>query len=136
MFLRRRKKIARSRRGFTFVEACLAMMVLGFAAVTIPRVYYSGLRSMEERKFRLQVDSIMRAKMEKLLGTRYEWRYKDSAFVMIDGVQYELEWDILDIDLDGDSKKEKDVQEIKVSLAGTEMYTVVTDPEGRITKIP
>ena len=129
---------ARSCKGFTLVEIMLAIILLGLSATGITSLYLSGLKSLSVQDDGMLLDSRLRSQMEVLVGTEFTTLSNGSEVITINGQNYTINWNVVSVDLDGDSTPEPNAKQVTVSVsgvAGRTLTTIVVDHEGRVNKI-
>ena len=124
--------------GFTLVEAMLSVVILGLMVTGISALYLSGLQSLNTQDDRMLLDSRLRSRMEMLVGTEFATLSNGSEVVTINGQDYTINWNVVSVDLDGDSTPESNAKQVTVSVSGVtgrSLTTIVVDHEGRVSKI-
>lgn len=122
-------------RGFTLVEALLAVAVVGLAAAALSDTFGSGLRSLGFQSSRQRLDSEMRSRMELLLAQPPATLTNGSSVVAVDGTNYTVSWQIQTIDLDGDTVAEPSARQVTVTAEGRSLVVILADPMGQVSKI-
>jgi len=125
-------------RGFTLIEALLAVVILGLMATSIGAVYVSGLKSLDAGHERMLLDSLVRSRMEFLLGQPFDQVAGGSEVVTVKGQNYTINWSAPLVDLDGDANPESGAKQVTVSVAGEpacSLTTILVDNEDRVGKI-
>lgn len=125
-------------RGFTLVEALISVVLLGLMISGISALYISGLQSLNAHDDRMLLDSRLRSRMEMLVGTEFATLSNGSEVVSINGQNYTINWNVVSIDLDGDSNPEPNAMQVTVSVAGIaghSLTTIIVDHEGQLGKI-
>ena len=108
-------------------------MVTGIATL-----YASGLQSLNTQDDRMLLDSALRSRMEVLVGTNFTALSAGSEVVNVNGQNYTINWNVVSIDLDGDSNPEPNAMQVTVSIAelpDRSLTTILVDNEGRVGKI-
>jgi hypothetical protein len=125
--------------GFTLVEALLSVAFLGLVGVSIGAVYSSGNRSTDFKRDRMHLDMKLRGRMEVLIHEDFNTISGNSDFVSISGTTFQLVWDVVPVDLDGDSLPEPTAKQLTVFVSGLSDYSLTTirvDNEDKVGKIP
>ena len=128
----------KSHNGFTVTEVLFSVILLGIIATTITVPYISGFQSLEVQADRMLLDSRLRSRMEVLVGTDFDSLNSGSEVVTVNEQNYTINWNVVPLDLDGDTNPEPTAVQVSVSVAGMSgrsLTTIVVDNEGRIGKI-
>jgi prepilin-type N-terminal cleavage/methylation domain-containing protein len=128
----------KSHNGFTVTEVLFSVILLGIIAMTVTVPYISGLQSLEVQADRMLLDSRLRSRMEVLVGTDFDSLNSGSEVVTVNEQNYTINWNVVLLDLDGDTNPEPTAVQVSVSVAGmsgSSLTTIVVDNEGRIGKI-
>ena len=131
-------KPLRTCSGFSLVEALLSVALLALLASAISTPYISGLNSLNVQADRMLLDSHLRSRMEVLVGTDFGSLSSGSEVVTANGQSFTINWNVVPIDLDGDSSPEPTAKKVTVSVAGESgrtLTTILVDNEGRVGKI-
>ncbi|MBT8364230.1 MAG: prepilin-type N-terminal cleavage/methylation domain-containing protein [Deltaproteobacteria bacterium] len=124
--------------GFTLVEVLLSAALLGLMVTGIATLYASGLQSLNNQDDRMLLDSALRSRMEVLVGTNFTALSPGSEVVNVNGQNYTINWNVVSIDLDGDSNPEPNAMQVTVSIAelpDRSLTTILVDNEGGVGKI-
>ena len=124
--------------GFTLVEVLLSVILLGLMISSISALYISGLESLGTQDDRMLLDSHLRSRMEVLVGTEFTALSNGSEVVNVNGQNFTINWNVVSIDLDGDSNPEPSAMQVIVSVAGAaghSLTTIIVDHEDRVGKI-
>jgi prepilin-type N-terminal cleavage/methylation domain-containing protein len=124
--------------GFTLVEVMLSVALLALLASAISTPYISGLKSLNVQADRMLLDSHLRSRMEILVGTDFGSLSSGSEMVTVNGQSFTINWNVVPIDLDGDSNPEPTARQVTVSVAGVSsrtLTTILVNNEGRVGKI-
>jgi len=125
-------------RGFTLIEILLSMILLGLMITAISALYISGLQALDTQDDSMLLDSHLRSRMEVLVGTEFVTLGNGSQAVSVNGKNYTINWNVVPIDLDGDSTPESNAVQVTVSvvgIAGHSLTTIIVDHEDRVGKI-
>lgn len=128
----------KSHNGFTVTEVLFSVILLGIIAMTVTVPYISGFQSLEVQADRMLLDSRLRSRMEVLVGTDFDSLNSGSEVVTVNEQNYTINWNVVPLDLDGDTNPEPTAVQVSVSVAGmsgNSLTTIVVDNEGRIGKI-
>ncbi len=124
--------------GFTLVEILLSVILLGLMITGISALYISGLQALNTQDDRILLDSHLRSRMEVLVGTEFATLSNGSEVVTVNGQNYTINWNVVFIDLDGDSNPEPNATQVTVSVAGIaghSLTTIIVDHDGSVGKI-
>ena len=125
-------------RGFTLIEALIAVALLAIVAVGISAPFISGFQALDVQAERMLLDSRLRSRMEVLAGTDFGSLNAGSEAITIRGRNYTIAWTVANVDLDGDLTPEPTAKQVTVSvseLPGHALTTIRVDNEGRVGKI-
>lgn len=122
-------------RGFTLVEALLAVAITGLVAAAVTDTFGSGLRALAFQSSRQRLDSEMRSRMELLLAQPPAQLTAGSAAISVDGRSYTLTWQVQPVDLDADGVNDSGVRQLTVSCEGRSLVTLAVDPMGQVAKL-
>ena len=125
-------------RGFTLVEVLISVALLGLMVTGIATLYASGLQSLSIQDDRMLLDSALRSRMEVLVGTNFGSLNNGSEVVTVNGQNYTINWNVVSMDLDGDSNPEPNAMQVTVSiteLPDRSLTTILVDNEGSVGKI-
>lgn len=132
--VRRTRKTNRE-HGFTLVEALISSVVLVLAVTVMAELYYTGMQVMEAQAERALLDGSLRSRMELLISQRFNQVTSGADTVTVNGVDYPITWTVANVDLDGDMAPEAGAKEIRVTLDGRTLTTIVADHSGRVGKM-
>ena len=124
--------------GFTLVEALLSVALLALVAGTVAAPYIAGLQSLESQNDLMLLDSALRSRMEVLVSTDFSSLGAGSEVVTVNGQSFTINWNVVPVDLDGDSNPEPTAKQVTVSVAdmtGRSLTTIMVDNEGSVGKI-
>ena len=124
--------------GFTLVEALLSVALLGIMVTGIATLYVSGLQSLNTQDDRMLLDSALRSRMEVLVGTDFGSLGNGSEVVTVNGQNFTINWNVVSIDLDGDSHPEPNAMQATVSITELPdrfLTNILVDNEGSVGKI-
>ena len=124
--------------GFTLVEALLSVALLALVASTVAAPYITGLQSLDGQNDLMLLDSALRSRMEVLVSTDFSSLSAGSEVVTVNGQSYTINWNVVPVDLDGDSNPEPTAKQVTVSVAGVtgrSLTTIMVDNEGSVGKI-
>ena len=124
--------------GFTLVEVLFSVILLGIIATSITVPYISGFQSLEVQSEHMLLDSQLRSRMELLVGTDFGTLSSGSEVVTVNGQNYTINWNVVPIDLDGDSSPEPTAKQVIVSetgVSGRSLTTILVDNEGKVEKL-
>jgi prepilin-type N-terminal cleavage/methylation domain-containing protein len=124
------------KRGFSLVEALLAMLILGLSASGISALYMSGIQAVDAQDVRAASDSCMRGKMEELLSTKFNQLSNGSQSVTVCGKTMTLTWTASDYDINGDSTAETSAKQLSVTLDGRTLTCLAVKNDDRVLPIP
>ncbi len=122
-------------RGFSLLEALLAVMILSMSAASMTALYMAGMKAVEAQQQQSEIDSSCRSRMELLISTKFSQLTSGSATVVIQNQNQTISWTITAVDLDGDGIVETDASQVTVTLAGRTLETILIDTAERVTKI-
>lgn len=125
-------------RGFTLVEALLTVVILGLLASTMAYVYASGQAANTTETRGMLLDSLVRSRMEVLIGTPFAGLSGGSEAVTVDGENFSISWSVVPTDLDGDSMPEQTARTVTVWVTGVQGHSltmILVDNEGLVGKI-
>ena len=128
----------RHTRGFTLLEAIVAVSILGLMATAVSALYASGSKSVDEGIERMLLDSELRSRMEILISTGFTSLSNGSEVVTVNGQNYTITWSVAAIDLDGDATPESDAKQVTVSISELpERYltVLIVDNGDKVKKI-
>lgn len=131
-------KFLKINTGFTLVEAMLSVALLGLVAVGISAPYLSGFQALDAQADRMLLDSVLRGRMEVLISTDFDSLADGSNVVSVNGKNVTVQWNVVPVDLDGDSSPEPTARQVTVSITGMpgrSLTMILVDNEGRVGKI-
>jgi Tfp pilus assembly protein PilV len=131
-------KNGRFAKGFTIMEAMLAVVFLGLMAAGVANVHFSGIQSMDVRETGMLLDSHLRSRMELLLATPFDKVTGGSEPVNVNGTSYTINWTVTGADLDGDTNPEPTAKQITVSVdSGTSraVTSIMVDNESKVKRL-
>jgi hypothetical protein len=117
------------------IEAMVSIVVVGLIAVAVSGILGSGIRGLDLRREHFEVDSVLRSRMERLLAQKFEHLADGTDSLLVNGELRVVAWNILPIDIDGDSLGEPTARRIRVSIGDKTLETIVAFHEFRIRKI-
>ncbi len=124
--------------GFNLVEVLLSVVLLGLLASVIMYLYSSSYALIDEDAVRMPLDGYLRSRMELLVGKPFAELSNGSENVTVKGQSYTINWNVVMIDLDGDTIPEPTAKQVTVSVAGSanhSLTTILIDHEGLVGKI-
>ena len=121
--------------GFTLIEAIVSIAIVGLIAVAVSGILGSGFRSLETRQDHVMIDSILRSRMERLLAQHFELLADGTDSLQIHGVTRVVAWNVLPVDIDGDSLADSTARRVRVSLGGKSLETIIAYHEWRVRNI-
>ena len=121
--------------GFTLVEVLLSIVILALAASVISALYTSGLQALATQDTRVLMDSALASQMELLLSMKFSQLAGGTGTATINGQDYAITWDVVNIDLDGDMAPEPAAKQITVTLDDRSLTTIVADAAGAVGKL-
>ena len=130
-----RRTEASGAAGFTLVEALLSIVILALASSTVAALYFTGLQTLDVQAEQFLIDSELRSRMEWLLSKKFDRLVDGTQSVTVGGQAYTLQWQVVNVDLDGDSVPESSAKQVTVSLAGKGLTTLVVSHEGMVGKL-
>jgi len=128
----------KNHNGFTLTEVLVSVLILGIIAAAFTVPYISGFQSLDVQADLMLLDSRLRSRMEVLVGTDFDSLSSGSEVVTINGQNHTINWNVVPIDLDGDTNPEPTAVQVTVSVAGTSgrsLTTIMVDNKGRVEKI-
>ena len=132
----RTKRAQDGKRGFSLVEALLALLILGLSASGISALYMSGITVVDAQDLRAASDSCMRSKMEELLSTKFSQLSNGSQAVTVCGKTLTLTWTANTYDINGDGTAESSARQLVVTLDGRSLTCLAVDNLGKVGQIP
>ena len=126
------------KNGFTLIEALLSVALLALVAGTIAAPYITGLQSLDSQNDLMLFDSVLRSRMEALISTDFSALSAGSEVVTVNGQSYTINWNVVPVDLDGDSSPEPTAKQVTVFIAGVpdrSLTTIMVDNEASVGKI-
>lgn len=131
--------LLKTHRGFTLIEALIAVALLAIVAVGISAPYISGFQALDVQAESMLLDSRLRSKMEELVGTNFGSLSSGSdPAVIVNGQTFTITWTVAPVDLDGDTNPEPTAVRVTVSVTERPNHSLTTirvDNEGRVGKI-
>ena len=122
-------------RGFSLLEALLAVMILSMSAVAMTALYMGGMKSIETQERFSQVDHACRTRMELLISLKLDQLSSGSASVLIQDENQTITWTVTPIDLDSDTVVETDASQVTVTLDGRSLETILIDTAGKVSAL-
>lgn len=132
------KKHIDTNSGFTLVEVLLSVVFLGLMASVIMYLYSSSYAVIDEEAIRMPLDGYLRSRLELLVGKPFAELSNGSEVVTVKGQTYTINWNVVPVDLDGDTLPEPTAKQVTVSVAGSanhSLTTILIDHEGLVGKI-
>ena len=128
-----------SRRGFTLVEAMLAVATLAIMGLALTSMLVSGRQSIDSLSVSVPLQSALRGKIEELTATAFGQLASGSNTVSItrDGTtrSYPIVWVVTAVDMNGDGNPEGSVNHVVVTLAGKSLEVLLADSQGKVGKL-
>jgi type II secretory pathway pseudopilin PulG len=128
-----------SRRGFTLVEALLAVATLALLGLALTSMLVSGRQAIDAQSAAVPLQGALRSQVEQLTATAFEQLASGSSTVNItqDGItrSYPISWVVTLFDVNGDGNPEGLAKRVVVTLAGQSLEVLLVDHQGKVGKL-